>query len=949
MVDEESGQPRPGEPAVGATIGRYQILSRVGAGAMGAVFAAHDPMLARRIALKVLHPGRRGPVAQQRLLREAQALARLGHPNVVTVNDVGTEGDLLYIAMELVEGQSLGKWLEASPRAWSEVLDIVLQAGRGLAAVHRADLVHRDFKPENVMVSEGRALVADFGIAQSKDDDDWAGSSDSMPSRGGDDGRHLEISDRLTQTGTMLGTPRYMAPEQFLSEPVDSRTDQFSFCIVLWEALYGQHPFSAGSLTSLTMSITLGELQPPPSGHGVPPRIHRVLVRGLSTRPADRFASMPALLSELERAAAPRQKALVLGVVAALAVGGVALAAYLPASSTTACDGRGSMDATWGPDDARQLQEAFEATGIPMARANGQQVVRRLEDYAERWVQAHGAQCLERRDADAETQILLDRRIACLKERRGSLDALIQVLQDPDPTIVENAASAVLELGELSACADDERLAAEAERTVEPRLAARVEDAQQQLDQVRALQSARADDRGLERLDEIEAQLRSIDYLPLQAEVSFLRGTLLDHQGESDRGRAEVERAFEIATAQGMDELVAKSALRLTNIAWTMGATADQARRWARHADAAIARLGRPPRLQVDYLEFSSFVLEREGNHREAQALLREALALVQREMPDNQVAASHVHSALGRIALMLGEHDEAIEQYGLAHDRLTAALGEAHPGAVSILGSMQEVYRAQGKFAEAHALDERVFPLLVAAYGPKHPEVVSMLVKRGSLLASEGFAEDALEYYGRALRITEERYGPDHTGVGVIRSNRGVVLSSIGRHDEAVADQRRALRIAEAVFPAEHRRIAIALDNLGSALVGAGRPAEAIPLHRRSLPIWSRQGDHSPSLAISLTDQALALLEHGESAEAVPLVERAVKIFESRTIDPLELARARFTLARSLAASNRDSARARQLASRARAAYVDGGERRYEHVDAIDLWTQGLQAADDG
>ena len=678
------------------------------------------------------------------------------------------------------------------------------------------------------------------------------------------------------------------------------------------------------------------------------PRLERVLRRGLSTRPDERYESMNELLGAVQAAVAPRRYGLALGVAATLVVGGVAAAAFLPSTEATSCGGRASMASTWSADEARKLQEAFEATGIPMAEANGRQAVRRLDGYAERWVDAHTAQCRERREADAETQVLLDRRIACLSERRSALSAVVEVLQNPDPTIVEHAASAVQELDDLATCTDDERLADTAQRKVDPQIAGRVEELAHELGRARALQSAGAEERGLKLLDGIEARVLTTDYPPLHADMWFIRGSLLGHRGDNAEGREFVARAFDIATAQGMDELAADSALRLIGIELSLGSKADVTRRWARHADAAIARLGRPPRLQVTYLEFLSFVLGHEGNRQEGDRLLREALELVEREMPDDSIAASNVHNALGRAAAHAGDHDAAIEHFQHAHRRLAVELGQSHPDVVRILSSIQDVYRAQGKFDRAHELDELLFPLLISAYGPEHPEVVSTLVRRGTLLAAEGFSEDALEYYTRGLEITEKRYGPEHPVGGTILSNRAIVLSSMGRHEAAVADQRRVLRIAEASFPPHHPRVGVALDNLGSALVGAGQAAEAIPLHRRSLPIWSRHGENSPSLAISLTDHGLALLEHGVPADAVPLLERAVRIFESRTLDPAELARARFVLARALVASGADEARAQTMAAASREIYVEAGPGRREDVEAIDRWTQTLHAPAD-
>ncbi len=235
--------PRPRDPSAealerGAAVGRYVILDRIGAGGMGVVYAAYDPELDRRVALKLLRTDRFAAPGHLRLLREAKALARLTHPNVVAVHDAGTFGDQVFVAMELVEGETLRQWLEAGARSWREVLDRLLAAGRGLAAAHAAGLVHRDFKPENVLLGrDGRVRVVDFGLAKALAD---AAEEPAAPDSGG------ELASPLTEWGAVLGTPAYMAPEQIRGIAADARSDQFSFCVALYEALYGERPFGKG-------------------------------------------------------------------------------------------------------------------------------------------------------------------------------------------------------------------------------------------------------------------------------------------------------------------------------------------------------------------------------------------------------------------------------------------------------------------------------------------------------------------------------------------------------------------------------------------------------------------------------------------------------------------------------------------------------------------------------
>ncbi|PCC70100.1 Serine/threonine protein kinase [Nannocystis exedens] len=288
------GVARPGQPkfARGTLIDRYVLLEHVGAGAMGVVYGAYDPELDRKIALKFLKSHDRDYKARARLIREAQALARLAHPNVVTVYDVGTFGDEVFVAMEYVHGVTLRQWLTARRRDWRDIVAVFGAIGCGLAAAHDAGLVHRDLKPENIMIGvDDRVRVMDFGLARAavgESREDLAAPPPDQPVE-------------LTRTGTLLGTPAYMAPEQWEGLEADARTDQFAFCVALWEALYGSRPFCGETPSALLLAITRGDITPPRDGRRAPPWLRRLLERGLAVDPAARWPSMTVLLAELTR------------------------------------------------------------------------------------------------------------------------------------------------------------------------------------------------------------------------------------------------------------------------------------------------------------------------------------------------------------------------------------------------------------------------------------------------------------------------------------------------------------------------------------------------------------------------------------------------------------------------------------------------------------------------
>jgi predicted Ser/Thr protein kinase len=431
----------------GAVVGRHVVLHELGAGGMGVVYAAYDPELDRKVALKLLLPGAGGDIGRLRLLREAQALGRLSHPNVVGIHDVGTVGEQVWLAMEFVQGRTLEQWLR-TPRRWQEVLEILRNAGEGLAAAHAAGLLHRDFKPDNVMVGDdGRVRVMDFGLARAHAGAGASAMDLSPPSpEASSSFASSSLASTVTRVGAIVGTPSYMAPEQFGSKELSAAADQFAFCVTLWEALYGERPFEGRSPMELVANVLDGKLRPPTRARAAPGWLRRACERGMAVEPTQRWPSMSALLDTLAKGrtrAAVRKGLVAVGVLALLGGGIAAERRWDLARRTAACEASGDeVEVAWSPEREQELRDALVATGVSHAAVTADRVTPWLEQQALAWREARVEACLDthvRGRWDAET---LDRSLWCLEERRMALQSLVDELTLADADVLHKAVSA---------------------------------------------------------------------------------------------------------------------------------------------------------------------------------------------------------------------------------------------------------------------------------------------------------------------------------------------------------------------------------------------------------------------------------------------------------------------------------------------------------------------------
>lgn len=812
-------------------VGRYLLLRKLGQGGMGVVYAAYDPDLDRKVALKLLHPSanRDNEEARSRLLREAQAMARVSHPNVIPVFDVGMWGDQVFVAMELVEGGTLGSWLKEAKPSWREVLERYLQAGRGLQAAHAAGLVHRDFKPANVLVSHaGRVYVTDFGLARQVGD---APEAPATP----EEAQLLESSDRrmldttLTEAGLLVGTPNYMSPEQFRGTQLDARTDQFSFCAALYGALYGTRPFDPGSIKAYASASRSAELEadgtqslggtqslnaaparapaiaPPPALIREPPRDARVpgwvrqaVLRGLSLDADARFASMQALLDALSQEQRHGQRKRWLGAAGAM-VTSLAVAGGVAWQQSQVCvDAGAGMDAVWTPDARARVESAFRATGKPFAEGMASRTLQVLAQYADAWKHQRVQACEDARVSGVKPEEQLDRQVVCLERRRKDLRATVDLLSGADAAMVEKAVDMAHALPALHECEDVESLAEQQRRPSDPALRDAIEKLEDQLSEVRAQVDAGRYPAALAAVKALEAPVERTGYLPLKAELGFHQGWLQEQTGQSPEASRLLSRAVFDAEAGRADRL--KVAI-LNKLLYVEDGQKhyDPAANWGELAEATLQRLGGEPVLEADVKVNQANLAMSQGHMDEARKRLEEASALYDKALPSDHPKRARALFLLGRLVLGTGDAKQAVPLLETALARTEAAVGPVHPDTARRHGMLSLALREAGQPERALPHAQAVVDLYKALHGDRSPQVAEALDELGMCQLGMKRYDDALKTYEQAVALKRELLPEGDEGLQPSYDGVGQALLGLGRARDSVAPLQLAVSFASA------------------------------------------------------------------------------------------------------------------------------------------------------
>ena len=862
---------RPGGDAPGLErgselVGRFRITRVLGAGGMGTVYVARDATLGREVAIKVHHAAS----GARRLRREAVAMARLAHPNVVTVFEVGDIGGRPFVVMEYIAGTTLRAHLAAAPRSVRDIVALLVAAGEGLAAAHDAGLVHRDVKPENVLVgADGRARVGDFGLArdrgarepESSDDGPGAPIEESSPSV-------EDLRAPVTQTGAVMGTPAYMAPEQFAGAPVDARADQFAFCVTAWEALWGERPFAPqrSSYAQLSAASGLGERRAPPAAPRVPARIRAALERGLAIDPAARFATMHDLLGAMRPPRRELWRWLAAG--AALAIAAACAALVLRGDPGPACDIAGDADLAGMRTD---LAGALQQHGAP-------QIATRVEALAHDWAARFKTHAQKACEAGADHQWspeIVARSRQCFAAV-GRTTALL--LASADPAHPLDVLRRVRRLPPEDHCSNPTHLAARPALPADPaRLAA--------LTEATALLAA-----GLDAIEDHDAAglgraLAAIEASPsparddagITAGLGVLRGSLAYGAGHLAEARKQFTEAYYAARALDDDQIASAALDLLIELGPELELAPEAIHGWLRTALADADRIrARSPWLAGRIYTVAARAADLASDAPTALAFVARARSA----LDDHDPVWIESFSTEGSVLMWSGHVDDGIRAYESAIAQKAAYVGGDDPELASLLSDYASSLLEVQHLEDAMRAADRAFQIVAGAADPDDDRLDPIRITLAAVLigASQENQDDVARGLLEIARAhSVRRLGEASTVVASIDTNLAAIYNARGDHDQAIAALSSAIATDEKLLGKDRIEVASALYNLAAAYRDKGDHARALAAARRAAAIWQARSPGSDRHRLALTMAASAGNASREFAVALALADEAL------------------------------------------------------------------------
>jgi tetratricopeptide (TPR) repeat protein len=938
---------------------------------MGVVFKAYDPDLDRPVALKLMHAGEGSSdeVAHDRLLREAQALARLQHPNVIAVYDVGPFRRDVFIAMEFVQGKTLRQWLKEVPRSRREVLDAFLAAGEGLLAAHRAGLVHRDFKPDNAILgNDGRVRVLDFGLARAagaraaasaapppgprpqlgavgeetvsnrrapkaspaevSSETNPPPSSNTQPDSGSHSSNRL-LETPLTHAGAIVGTPRFMAPEQHTGDLADERADQFSFCVALYYALYRSFPFGHDDPDRALDDVLQGKVADPPPGATVPRWLRQVLLRGLRANPADRYPSMVELLAALraDPSVVQRRRLRATAVLVTLAGAGLLWRAAAQREVRVCAGADRKLVGVWDEARRAEVRTAFHHSKKPYAEAALATVERTFDRYARDWLTMHVDACEATQVRKEQSQELLDLRMTCLRDRLTQLSTLSELFSHVDDELVVRAAESAQSLPALAVCADAAALRAPIPPPPDSQTRQRVDHVRQELARGNALELAARTEEALTLTRAALRELEPLRYPPVQAEAQFLYGNLLSDRGDYAHGTTALQEAFVAALAGRDDDTAARTAIQLVHTLGVYQSQHAEGHRWAAIGEALISRLQEKNELGSLLAHKRSMLLQDEGKYDEALSSSTRAVELAKRLWGPEHLRVGQYYQELGNVYYQQGRYPEALDSYGRSLAIERKELGADHPMVAVDIFSIANIYGDRGEHERALVEDEHALAIL-AAVQVDHPYVPTILISMGAdLLALDRVPEafdkfrlayaasekrvgasldtatallnlgtcklrlkalpEAQRYFEEARAMAERVAGPEHALYGQVLSGIGDLHAEQRKLDQALGDYRRAVSVSEQALGKDHPQVAQALLGVGRTELALHAPAAAAAPLERAEAIFTKDGDAAVLASVRFAlAQALwsAPPPSQDRPRAIALAKQARDVFAKAT-----------------------------------------------------------------
>ena len=851
---------------------RFRIERLVGVGGMGAVYLAHDQTLVRDVAIKIHHVA----AGSARLRREAVAMARLAHPNVVTVYEVGELDGHPFVAMEYVTGATLRAWLAERPRSVPEKLALLRAAGQGLAAAHDAGLVHRDFKPENVLVgSDGRARVGDFGLARDVD-------AETETSEGGSDLANAS----LTQTGAVIGTPAYMAPEQLAGvATVDARADQFAFCITAWEALWSERPFAGGSAKELASAMERGERRAPPPQPAVPAEVRAALERGLAVAASERFPSMHELLAALSPAVRVRRRVVLTAAALVLAGGAGAWFASRRSEPVVSCDDAGAQAIALVP---RDLPKKLRAVGATSA---AELVERAVTELVANLASGARTACEAGRQRREWSPEVLAKSDACFEVAARSARYLLDVATVSPTNRDELVGRATSLLPDPSGCTSPTFLSASPPLPADlGRLEATIEAL---VDRDTAYGEI-VDGRTERARPHVEKLARSPvrDDPRIAMGRALLDGVLASVRGQDAVAEKKLSDTYYAARAIDDDQALVWSLLPLLKLAIEKPITDPFVAMWLRAAGADAERLAhRAPWLSARLYLAMAHVADANGD---AEAALRD-VARVRDLAPARSSLVDAAAAVEGAVLIWSGRVDEGSAIYERAVARESERIGAQHPRVGTLLSDYAVLLLGATRPERALEVAKQALAIVEVAADPDDRLLDNVRVNLAAVLADDGTHDDRVQ--ARALlEVARAHYvaegGEQSSWVANIDMN--IASSYLAEEDPVPAIPRleSALATTEQRLGRERIEVAEVLFNLAAAQRMAKRLPEALASAKRSAAIYTQRagtdrhrmalgmvgalenqlGD--PAAALATVESALAFTTPAESAQTPALLQ---------------------------------------------------------------------------